>query len=56
MLEGNISPPALISSAGISSLLGDLYLSNFAIPISNSKGQNQVPNAQLYVFISEEHH
>jgi hypothetical protein len=37
ILERNISPPAWISSAGISSLPGDFYLFNFAIAISTSK-------------------
>jgi hypothetical protein len=34
----NISPPAWISSAGIPSLPGDLYLFKFSIAISTSKG------------------
>jgi hypothetical protein len=33
-----MSPLVRISSAGISSLPGDLYLSKFAIAISTSKG------------------
>jgi hypothetical protein len=37
-LMDNNSPPAWISSSGIWSLLGDLYLFNFAITISTSKG------------------
>jgi hypothetical protein len=36
--DHNISPPALISSAGISSLPVDLHLCKFAIAISTSRG------------------
>jgi hypothetical protein len=50
-----MSPPAWISSAGISSLPGDVYLFNFAIATSTSKGLGSGTNGSAVLIFDIGH-